>query len=235
LGVGGGEQDGGDGGGFADVVGGVAQEGVVVVAEGLGDVAALDIGAVRGGDAEVAGDGFQAMAFHGAVGDVVDEREQIGVDDLPAVEMGFGIGDHSLGGVEARGVGVGPGTVASEGERNAVALGAGFDVGQVELEKVVPGDDVGVALADDLHESFQHGFFVEVLGRPGPVPSPGRRRGRWRGCGLPRGRRLENSRSGAQSVSMSRNRNVRSGRSRSRKEVRPVSSRNCWTGSRRTK
>ncbi len=229
------EQNRGDGRGFADVVGRIAQEGGGIAPEGGGDFAALDVGAVGRGHAEVAGDGLERVVFEGAVGDVVGQRQQIGVHDLAAVEVGARIGHGALGGAEARGVDFRPAAVAAEGQRHAVVLGARREVGQVELEQVVAGHDVRIALAHELHELLQHGLFVEVLRRRGSAPSPGRRRGRWRGCGPPRGRRWR-IRARARNRSRCRGTGMcRSGRSRSPKEVRPVSSRNCWTGSRRTK
>ncbi len=136
----------------------------MVVAEGGGDGAAVEVGAVGGGDAEVAGDGLEGMAFHGAVGDIVKEREQIGIHDMPSVEAGARIGDDAFGGVEAGGMGGGRAAVAAEGQLDAVAFGAGLDVGQVEAEEIVAGEDIGVALPDDVHEPLQEGFFVEVAG-----------------------------------------------------------------------
>ena len=134
----------------------------MVGAEGGGDFAAVEIGAVRGGDAEMAGDGLERMVLERAVGDVVGEGEQIGVDHLAAVEVVAGVGDGAFGGGEARGGGRRPAAVAAEGQRHAQPPRARFKVGQVELEEVVADHDVRVALPDRLDEFPQQGFFVEV-------------------------------------------------------------------------
>lgn len=49
----------------------------------------------------MAGDRLEAVALHGPVGNIVDERQQIGVDHVSALEMSTRIGNHSLGRVEA--------------------------------------------------------------------------------------------------------------------------------------
>ena len=142
---------------------GVAPERGGIAAERGGDFRPFDIGAVGRGHAEVAGHGLEGVVFEGAVRDVVGQREQIGVHDLAAEEVVARIGHGALGGAEARGVDFRLAAVAAQRQRHAVALGARFEVGQVELEQVVARHHVRIALAHELHELLQHGLFVEVL------------------------------------------------------------------------
>ena len=156
------EQDRGDGGGLADVVRRIAQEGGVVLAEGPGDVAAFDVGAVRRGHAEMARHRLERMVFQRPVRHVVGQRQQIGVHDLPSVQMVAVVGHRALGGREARSVRFRPAAVAAERQRHPVALRAGLEVGQVELEQVVSRHHVRIAFADGRHELLEQRLFIEV-------------------------------------------------------------------------
>ena len=131
------------------------------------------VGALGAGDAEMASDVFQTEAFQLAGGDIVVLGEDPGVDDMAAEDFVFAIGDRPLGHLHARGVAAQTRAVAAEVKRDFVALGAGLDVFQIEAEKIVALDDVGVALLDFFYQLAQHLRFAELFARDQPLPAGG--------------------------------------------------------------
>ena len=172
--------------GLAHVFQRVAFEGFHVVFVGPLDTLAFEVGALGGVGLAVGGVGC-ARAFHAATADdaemprgvlqpealqfaradVVELEQQERVDDVPPAHLELGIIDRLLRDLYTRGSGGQQRAVAPPRELDLVPLRAGGEVGQVELEEVVPLEHVRVAFLDDGVEAFER--VLLAFDRHGPV------------------------------------------------------------------
>ena len=132
-----------------NIVSRVGHEPRGLLPEDARDVFRGQIGAVRGGDAEVARHVLEAIGLEVARAHVVELGEDPGVHDVPAADPVAPVADGPLGDLHARGIAAEGGAVASPGQGHLVAPGPRFHVLEVEAKDVVPLDHVGIALADD--------------------------------------------------------------------------------------
>ncbi len=122
---------------------------------------AFDVGALLGREAEILGHGFEAVAGEIAFEDVKRHNLKIGVDHVPAGDVEGGKFNGAFGKAHVGGKRPGHGAIAAQGKRDAVALAAGHEIGQVKGVNVVAFDDVRVAVLNELYEHPQHIGFAE--------------------------------------------------------------------------
>jgi len=157
----------GDGSDFDDVGGRVAADAIgIAVVDGV-DLMAGDLFAIGGGDAEVAGDGFQTVIGQFPSGEVVAEDGVECVDQFPArrdvTDAAFlvGVGRAAAAGRASAEAGR---SNAAKGERDAEELGAASKKGEVEAVEVVILDDVRVGGGDAGDKVADEGGFAGVAG-----------------------------------------------------------------------
>ncbi len=174
LGEKGGREQGGDRRGLRDIVAQVGLERGGILAEDARDLGALDVGAVRGRDAEVARHLLEPETRQRPVADVVGLHEEVRVDDRPAGDLETLVVDRALPDGEAARPRAGRAAVPPEAQLDLVAARPRRDVRQIEVEQVVPLDDVGVPLAHEGREAPEQRRLVvfragEHLGPTGVV------------------------------------------------------------------
>ncbi len=89
-------------------------------------------------------------------------RENPGIDNAAAGNVVAAIGDRAFRDLHPRRAGAKLAAAASESQRNLVTTGARLQILEIKPKKVVPLDDVGIALRDDLHHFLEHRALVHL-------------------------------------------------------------------------
>ena len=141
----------------------VGHEALGRVAELPRDLRGVDVGAILGGDAEVAGQVLEPEPRQIPRAGVVELGEDPRVDDVAAGDLVAPIADGALGDREPRHAPAQALAAATPGQGHAVHAGPRLQVLEVEPEDVVPLDHVRVALPDEAGALFEQRPLVEPV------------------------------------------------------------------------
>ena len=153
----------GDRQGLGRVVEGVAHEALGIGGPEARDVGRVDVGPIGRGDAEVPRDVLEAERRKVARPEVVELREDPGIDDVAASYLVAPVADRALRDLQAGRVAAEGLAPTTPGERRAVLARAGLQVLEVEPEDVVPLDHVGVPLPDQARALLEQGGLGEPV------------------------------------------------------------------------
>ena len=151
--------------GLAQVVGQVGQEFLPVLPEGVLDLRPVNVGAALarlGRDAEVDRHVLEPVGGHLPRRDVVELHQQVGVDHRPARDVAAGKIDPPLRHLHPAVAKPGRQAEPAPGARHLQPLRALPQKIKVKLEDVVPLDDVGIQLAQQVVEREQQPLFPRL-------------------------------------------------------------------------
>lgn len=164
LGEVGGEEEVGEFFGFAEVVFEVGEELVFIFGEGVLNLVCFEVGTFVdiGGDAEGAGDGFEAIGGEFAFSDVVDLDEEVGIDDGAAWDCEFWEVEPAFCDFEFTFF---EGSVLVEAAPewgDVEFFEAGVEVMEVEVEDIVAFEGIWVEFLEGLVEVLEEGTFAVI-------------------------------------------------------------------------
>src|SRR5690242_5317150 len=159
--------------GLARIVERISEKFIGTIVEVFADAGLVDIDAFLARGAKVLRQFLEPEALKLAARDIVMMREDPGVDDTAAIDVVTAISDDAFGDLESRRAGVKSAAVTAERKLHSMAAGARFEIFEVEAEKIVPLDNVGVALADDSHHLLEHRPLIHLPAREHPLESLG--------------------------------------------------------------
>src|SRR5579872_83662 len=109
---------------------------------------------------EMPGEFAQLETFELAAADIVMLRENPGIDEIAAVGVKAAVRDGALGYLQVRRTRIHHAAVESERELDAKIERAMFEVFEIRSKKIVPLDNVRIALGDDSHQLGEHRAFI---------------------------------------------------------------------------
>src|SRR5216684_5744387 len=159
--------------GLARIVERISEKLIGAIVEIFADARGVDIDTFVPRCAEVLCQFLEPEALELPARYVVMLCEDPGIDDTAAIDVVTAISDDAFGDLEARRAGVKSAAVTAERKLHSMAAGARFEIFEVEAEKIVPLDNVGVALADDSYHLVEHCALIHLSAREHPLESLG--------------------------------------------------------------